>query len=99
MQDHADGRGGPTPSWPDPCKASLSSDETPATASQQPDALPTVNTTEVKTKKRTRRLKPEYAAKFAAIRTTERVRELYDRPVEDLSPEELAKMRAAFFRG
>jgi hypothetical protein len=47
-----------------------------------------------------RRLKPGVAAKFAAAQTMgAEIRELYDRPVEQLSPEEIALMRAAFFRG
>lgn len=56
-------------------------------------------TSETNHSKRTRKLKPEVAAKFAAFRTTERIKELYERPVEELSPEEIAQMRAAFFRG
>ena len=58
-----------------------------------------VETTEITPAKRSRRLKPEVAAKFAALKTAERLKELYDRPVEELSPEEIAQMRAAFFRG
>lgn len=50
-------------------------------------------------RKRVRRLKPEVAEKFAAYRTEQKIQELYERPVDELSPEELAKMRAAFFRG
>ena len=46
-----------------------------------------------------RRLKPGVAAKMAAQTLGAEIRELYDRPVEDLSPEEIARMRAAFFRG
>ena len=46
-----------------------------------------------------RRLKPGVAAKLAAEMVGAEIRELYDRPVEELSPEEIAKMRAAFFRG
>lgn len=49
--------------------------------------------------KRTRRLKPGVAAKFAAVVNGEEIRELYARPVQELSPEEIARMRAAFFRG
>lgn len=54
------------------------------------------NETEVK---RSRRLKPGVAAKFIAAAEGEEIRELYSRPVEELSPEEIARMRAAFFRG
>lgn len=49
--------------------------------------------------KRARRLKPGVAAKFNAAAKGEEIRQLYSRPVEDLSPEEIARMRAAFFRG
>ena len=58
-----------------------------------------VRTTEEKSTKPKRRLKPEVAAKLAAVRVAQRVQELYERPVDDLSPEEIAQMRAAFFKG
>ena len=99
MQDHSDGRGGSTPSWPDPCNAIPATADEVHAAPQQPVPFPDVQTTEPTLKKRTRRLKPEIAAKFAAVRTAERIQELYARPVEQLSPEELAQMRAAFFKG
>lgn len=46
-----------------------------------------------------RRLKPEVARKWAARRKEQELRNLYERPVEQLSPEEMARMKAAFFRG
>jgi hypothetical protein len=49
--------------------------------------------------KRMRRLKPGVAAKLVAAAHGAEIRELYSRPVEELSPEEIARMRAAFFRG
>lgn len=54
--------------------------------------------TETTPRKRVRRrLKPEVAAKFASYGRDEKIKKLYDRPVDELSPEELAQMRAAFF--
>lgn len=47
--------------------------------------------------KRTRRLKPDAAERIARFRG-ERLNELYVKPVESLQPEELARMKAAFFR-
>ena len=49
--------------------------------------------------KPTRRLKPGVAAKLAAEMAGAEIRKLYERPVEELAPEEIARMRAAFFRG
>ncbi|HEX5726964.1 MAG TPA: hypothetical protein VFX98_15925 [Longimicrobiaceae bacterium] len=50
-------------------------------------------------RKSARRLKPEIAAQLAARRREAQLQDLYSRPIEELSPEELAKMRAAFFIG
>lgn len=50
-------------------------------------------------RKPARRLKPEVAARIVAQRSEMRIQQLYDRPVDELSPDELALMRAAFFRG
>ena len=47
----------------------------------------------------TRRLKPEVAAKWAAQRKATEIESLYQTPVEKLSPDDLARMKAAFFRG
>lgn len=47
----------------------------------------------------TRRLKPEVAAKWAAQRRASELENLYQTPVEKLSPDEIARMKAAFFRG
>lgn len=47
--------------------------------------------------KRTRRLKPDAAERIARLRS-ERLNELYVKPVESLEPEEIARMKAAFFR-
>lgn len=44
---------------------------------------------------RSRQLKPEVAARLLE----QRLRELYRKPVEELSESELLLMRAAFFRG
>lgn len=46
-----------------------------------------------------RKLKPEVAATLAARRRDAELRSLYETPVEQLSPNDLAKMKAAFFRG
>lgn len=45
-----------------------------------------------------RKLKPEIAAQLAVRRREAQLRTLYERPVEELSPEEIARMKAAFFR-
>lgn len=47
----------------------------------------------------TRRLKPEVAARWAAQRRETELQSLYQTPLEKLSPEDLARMKAAFFRG
>lgn len=47
----------------------------------------------------TRRLKPEVAARWAARREQEDLQVLYQTPVERLSPEEIARMKAAFLSG
>jgi hypothetical protein len=49
-------------------------------------------------KKTTRRLRPDVAAAMVAREREARIANLYSRPVEELEPEELARMRAAFFR-
>ena len=46
-----------------------------------------------------RRLKPEVAARWAARRRESDLRVLYQTPIEKLSPEEIARMKAAFLRG
>ena len=56
------------------------------------------NTSEVPTKKTSRRLRPEVAAAFAARTRELRLQEFYQKPVDQLEPEELAIMRAAFFK-
>ena len=50
------------------------------------------------TRKPVRRLRPEVVAQLATRRTASQLEELYQRPVEELSPEEIARMKAAFFR-
>ena len=47
----------------------------------------------------TRRLKPEVAAIWAAQRREYEIQNLYESPVEKLSPDDIARMKAAFFRG
>jgi hypothetical protein len=47
----------------------------------------------------TRRLRPEIAAELATRRRQTRLDDLYGKPVQDLEPDELARMRSAFFRG
>jgi hypothetical protein len=39
------------------------------------------------------------AAKWAAQRRASELENLYQTPVEKLSPDEIARMKAAFFRG
>lgn len=46
-----------------------------------------------------RRLKPEVAARLAAQRRETEIQSLYQTPLEKLSPEDIARMKAAFFRG
>lgn len=48
--------------------------------------------------KRIRRLKPEVAAKMAARRHEAELQQLYSRPVEQLSPKDIALMKAMFFQ-
>lgn len=45
-----------------------------------------------------RRLKPEVAARMARA-SRSGVAELYDKPVEQLTPREMALMKSAFFSG
>lgn len=59
--------------------------KTPRTASKSP--------------RPTRRLKPEVAAKLAAQRRQAELQALYQTPVEKLSPDDIARMKAAFLRG
>lgn len=47
----------------------------------------------------TRKLKPEVAARLAAQRRQHELKDLYQTPIERLSPEDLARMKAAFLRG
>lgn len=47
----------------------------------------------------TRRLKPEVAARWAAQRRESEIQNLYETPVEKLSPDDIARMKAAFFKG
>lgn len=97
MQDPTRSHVGPSPVWPDPCNGRPSTDEARQSSEEQP-LSPTLSTTEAAVPRK-RRLKPEVAARMAAMKTAERLQELYQRPVDDLSPEEIAQMRAAFFRG
>jgi hypothetical protein len=48
--------------------------------------------------RRLRRLRPEVAAEMRARNEARRVRELYSRQVAELSPREIALMKAAFFQ-
>jgi hypothetical protein len=45
-----------------------------------------------------RRLKPEVAARLAARRRAESLEGLYERPPQELSPEEIAQLKVAFFQ-
>lgn len=47
----------------------------------------------------TRRLKPEVVQRLVQRRRTEELERLYETPVDQLAPEEIARMRAAFLRG
>lgn len=49
--------------------------------------------------KPSRRLKPEVVAKLKTRRSEAPLQDLYQKPVTELSPQELAMMREAFFRG
>jgi hypothetical protein len=46
-----------------------------------------------------RRLKPEVAARLAARRRATSLEVLYERPAQELSPEEIAQLKIAFFQG
>lgn len=50
-------------------------------------------------KKPSRRLRPEVAAALASRRRQAQLDELYQKSVQELDPEEIARMRAAFLRG
>lgn len=49
-------------------------------------------------RKTARRLRPEALAALVARQREMQLQELYQRPVEELEPEELKRMKAAFFR-
>lgn len=49
--------------------------------------------------KRRRRLKPEIAARRLQQRRIQEIEQLYRRPVDELSPDELDRMKAVFFLG
>ena len=46
-----------------------------------------------------RRLRPDVAAKFAARAVQNEIAELYAKPLEELTPEEIRKMKSAFLLG
>lgn len=46
-----------------------------------------------------RRLRPEVAAELAARNRSSQLNALYEKPVKELDPEDIAVMRRAFFRG
>lgn len=46
-----------------------------------------------------RRLRPDVAARFAARAVQNEVAELYAKPLEELTPEEIRKMKSAFLLG
>jgi hypothetical protein len=46
-----------------------------------------------------RQLKPEIAARWAEQARAGQLQELYQKPIAELSPAEIARMKAAFFRG
>ena len=46
-----------------------------------------------------RKLRPEIAARFSAKAVESQLAELYAKPLADLTPEELRKMKAAFLLG
>ncbi len=52
-----------------------------------------------RSRKPQRKLKPEVVAQLVARRSESQLEKLYEKPVSELSPDELALMRAAFFRG
>ncbi len=49
--------------------------------------------------RKTRRLRPEVAAAWKEMKKADQLKEYYQKPVEQLEPEELAAMRAAFLKG
>ena len=51
------------------------------------------------TRKPNRRLRPEVAAELIARNREEKLQELYQKPVDKLDPEEILRMKQAFFRG
>lgn len=63
-----------------------------------PNTTTTTGTPE-RARKTTRRLRPEVASALTERKRQAELDELYGKPVQELEPEELARMRAAFFRG
>ena len=49
--------------------------------------------------RRTRRLRPEVAEAWLAMKKAKQLQEYYGKPVDQLEPSELAVMRAAFLKG
>lgn len=61
--------------------------------------MATPQQTTLPARRTTRRLKPEVAQRWAQRRREEELERLYGTPVDQLAPEEIARMRAAFLRG
>jgi hypothetical protein len=55
--------------------------------------------TAIKDRRTKRRLKPEIASRLAARRRAATLQSLYQRPAQELSPEEIAQLKSAFFAG
>jgi hypothetical protein len=49
--------------------------------------------------RRTRKLRPEVASEMARRNRQTQLDTLYDKPVQELDPDDIARMRRAFFRG
>lgn len=62
-------------------------------------SVTTTTGTPERARKTTRRLRPEVGAALAERKRQAEIDELYRKPVQELEPEEMARMRAAFFRG
>jgi hypothetical protein len=61
------------------------------------EATATIDT--ISSRRTRRRLKPEIARRLAEQRRTAAIKALYERPAQDLTPEEIAHLKSAFFRG
>jgi hypothetical protein len=63
------------------------------------DSEPTSALTPIASRRTRRRLKPEIARRLAEQRRNTAIQALYERPAQELTPEEIARLKSAFFSG